>query len=223
MAVFHDLIVTAGIYSIVGFEVTPATVIAVLTILGYSLYDGVVVFDKIDENVHALGEKLTFTEITNLSMNEVLMRSLVTVLTTLIPIGSLLFVGSFLLGARPLEDFALALFIGVAAGTFSSLFLSTPLLAVWREREPEWQRMQRRADRRSGEPAAVPAPPVATAPAAGALPPRTGHGRARRRRHHSSPGEVPTPAPATCWPGPRASVVSAAEQLGPALLDTRCH
>ena len=85
VAVFHDLIVTAGIYSILGFEVTPATVIAVLTILGYSLYDGVVVFDKIDENVHALGEKLTFTEITNLSMNEVLMRSLITVLTTLDP------------------------------------------------------------------------------------------------------------------------------------------
>ena len=88
-------------------------------------------------------------------MNEVLIRSMVTVLTTLIPIGSLLFVGSFLLGARPLEDFALALFIGVAAGTFSSLFLSTPLLAVWREREPHWQRMQRRADRRSGEPVAA--------------------------------------------------------------------
>ncbi len=161
VAVFHDLIVTAGIYSILGFEVTPATVIAVLTILGYSLYDGVVVFDKIDENVHALGEKLTFTEITNLSMNEVLMRSLITVLTTLIPIGTLLFVGSFLLGARPLEDFALALFVGVAAGTFSSLFLSTPLLAVWREREPHWQRMQRRAERRSGAPAAGVAGPPA--------------------------------------------------------------
>jgi preprotein translocase subunit SecF len=94
-------------------------------------------------------------------MNEVLMRSLITALTTLIPIGSLLFVGSFLLGARPLEDFALALFIGVAAGTFSSLFLSTPLLAVWREREPHWQRMQRRAPRRSGAP-----PTEATVPPA---------------------------------------------------------
>ena len=181
---FHDLIVTAGIYSIVGFEVTPATVIAVLTILGYSLYDGVVVFDKIDENVHALGSKHTFTEITNISMNEVLMRSMVTVLTTLIPIGSLLFLGSFVLGARPLEDFALALFIGVAAGTFSSLFLSTPLLAVWREREPEWQRMQRRAERRSGEPASARHRPWRPhRPPGPAIDARDG--RARRRRHHS--------------------------------------
>ncbi|MBA2336633.1 MAG: protein translocase subunit SecF [Acidimicrobiia bacterium] len=150
-AMIHDLVVTAGIYSIVGFEVTPATVIAVLTILGYSLYDGVVVFDKIDENVRALGAKHTFTYITNVSMNEVLMRSIITALTTMIPIGSLLFVGSFLLGATTLQDFALALFVGVGAGTFSSLFLATPLLAVWREREPEWQRMQRRADRRLGD------------------------------------------------------------------------
>ncbi len=150
-ALFHDLIITAGIYSIVGFEVTPATVIAVLTILGYSLYDTVVVFDKITENVHELQGRNTFTEIANLSMNQVLMRSINTSLTSLLPIGSLLFVGSYLLGAATLREFALALFIGVAAGTYSSIFVATPLLAIWKEQEPEWQRMQRRAARRSGD------------------------------------------------------------------------
>jgi preprotein translocase subunit SecF len=150
-ALFHDLIITAGIYSIVGFEVTPATVIAILTILGYSLYDTVVVFDKITENVHELGTRHTFTEIANLSMNQVLMRSLNTSLTSLLPIGSLLLVGSYLLGAATLREFALALFIGIAAGTYSSIFVASPLLTEWKEREPEWQRMQRRVARRSGE------------------------------------------------------------------------
>ncbi len=150
-ALFHDLVITGGIYSIIGFEVTPATVIAILTILGYSLYDTVVVFDKITENVHELGSKHTFTEITNLSMNQVLMRSLNTSATSLVPIGSLLLIGSYLLGAATLREFALALFIGIAAGTYSSIFIATPLLTEWKEREPEWTRMQRRVARRSGE------------------------------------------------------------------------
>ena len=143
-ALFHDLIITAGVYSIIGFEVTPATVIAILTILGYSLYDTVVVFDKITENVHELGSRHTFTEIANLSMNQVLMRSINTSATSLLPIGSLLLVGSYLLGAATLREFALALFIGIAAGTYSSIFVASPLLAEWKESEPEWQRMQRR-------------------------------------------------------------------------------
>lgn len=150
-ALFHDLLITAGIYSLIGFEVTPATVIAILTILGYSIYDTVVVFDKITENVHELGSRHTFTEIANLSMNQVLMRSLNTSATSLLPIGSLLFVGSYLLGAATLREFALALFIGIAAGTYSSIFVATPLLTEWKEREPEWERMQRRVARRSGE------------------------------------------------------------------------
>ena len=149
-ALFHDLLITAGIYAVVGFEVTPATVIAVLTILGYSLYDTVVVYDKILENVHDLSNRNTFTEIANLSMNQVLMRSINTSLTTLLPIGSLLVIGSYVLGAATLREFALALFIGVAAGTYSSIFVATPLLTLWKEKEPEWQRMQRRAARRAG-------------------------------------------------------------------------
>jgi preprotein translocase subunit SecF len=162
-ALFHDLIITAGIYSLVGFEVTPATVIAILTILGYSLYDTVVVFDKITENVHELGSRHTFTEIANLSLNQVLMRSLNTSATSLLPIGSLLLVGSYLLGAATLREFALALFIGIAAGTYSSIFVAAPLLTEWKEREPEWQRMQRRVARRSG--ATVLTTEVATAAA----------------------------------------------------------
>ncbi len=149
-ALFHDLVITAGIYSLIGFEVTPATVIAILTILGYSLYDTVVVFDKITENVHELGSRHTFTEIANLSLNQVLMRSLNTSATSLLPIGSLLLIGSYLLGAATLREFALALFIGIAAGTYSSIFVATPLLTEWKEREPEWQRMQRRVARRAG-------------------------------------------------------------------------
>lgn len=183
-ALFHDLLITAGVYSIVGFEVTPSTVIAILTILGYSLYDTVVVFDKITENVHELGNRHTFTEIANLSMNQVLMRSLNTSLTSLLPIGSLLLVGSYLLGAATLREFALALFIGIAAGTYSSIFVASPLLTEWKEREPEWQRMQRRVARRSGE-TVLTASEVATAMATeerttGAVP-RAPKQRSKRR------------------------------------------
>jgi preprotein translocase subunit SecF len=153
-ALFHDLIITAGIYSLVGFEVTPATVIAILTILGYSLYDTVVVFDKITENVRELHNRFTFTQISNLSMNQVLMRSINTSLTSLLPIGSLLFVGSFLLGAATLREFALALFIGVGIGTYSSIFVATPLLAHWKESEPDWQTVARRIARKAADGAA---------------------------------------------------------------------
>jgi preprotein translocase subunit SecF len=147
-ALTHDVIITAGIYSLLGFHVTPATVIAILTILGYSLYDTVVVFDKIQENTAELYGRYTYAEIANLSLNQVLMRSINTSFTSLLPIGSLLFVGSYLLGAATLREFALALFIGVSIGTYSSIFIATPLLTLWKEREPEWQRMQRRKVRK---------------------------------------------------------------------------
>ena len=149
--VLHDLVLTFGIYGLFGFEVTPATIIAVLTILGYSLYDTVVVFDKIHENVAERGERHTISAIVNMSVNQVLMRSINTSLTTLLPVGSLLFVGSLLLGATTLREFALALFIGVAAGTYSSMFLGSPLVAIWKEREEHWQRVRRRLGRRSAE------------------------------------------------------------------------
>jgi preprotein translocase subunit SecF len=147
----HDLLLTAGIYALIGFEVTPATVIAILTILGYSLYDTVVVFDKIKENIAERGERHTISAIVNMSINQVLMRSINTSLTTLLPIGSLLFVGSFLLGAATLREFALALFIGVATGTYSSIFLGPELVAMWKEREDHWQRIRRRLGRKGSE------------------------------------------------------------------------
>ncbi len=151
LALGHDLVLTAGVYSLVRFEVSPATVIAILTILGYSLYDTVVVFDKVLENTKERGERHTISAIVNMSMNQVFMRSVNTSLTSLLPIGSLLFVGSFLLGATTLREFALALFIGVFAGTYSSIFVAAPVLARWKEREDHWQRVRRRVERKGTE------------------------------------------------------------------------
>lgn len=136
-ALFHDLFITLGVYALTGFPVTPATVVAVLVVLGYSLYDTVVVFDKVEELVE-IEEKKTYSQIVNQAMNAVLARSLATSLTSLLPVGSILFVGSFILGAPTLRDFALALFVGIAAGTYSSIFVAAPLLATWKEREEEW-------------------------------------------------------------------------------------
>jgi protein-export membrane protein SecD/preprotein translocase SecF subunit len=148
MALLHDLVVTAGIYALVGFEVSPATVIAILTILGYSLYDTVVIFDKTLENQALPGNaRKSFAEIANDSSNQVLMRSFSTSLSTLLPVGSLLFVGSILLGADTLKDLALALFVGVAASTYSSLFVAVPLLSLWKEKEPRYAAMRVRAAR----------------------------------------------------------------------------
>jgi SecD/SecF fusion protein len=139
IALLHDLIITAGVYAITGLQVTPDTVIAVLTILGYSLYDTVVVFDKIKENVILPSNaKKPYDQIANESMNQVFMRSINTSLTTLLPVGSLLFVGSFLLGADTLRELALALFVGIASGTYSSIFVATPLLSMFKEREPKY-------------------------------------------------------------------------------------
>jgi preprotein translocase subunit SecF len=147
-ALFHDIIITVGVYAITGFSVTPATVVAVLVVLGYSLYDTVVVFDKVEELVE-IEDRKTYSEIVNEAMNSVLARSLATSLTSLLPVGSILVVGAFVLGAPTLLDFALALFVGIAAGTYSSIFIASPLLATWKEREPGWidraERIERRA------------------------------------------------------------------------------
>lgn len=150
-ALFHDLIITVGVYALTGFPVTPATVVAILVVLGYSLYDTVVVFDKVEELVEADAEEesKTYTQIVNEAMNSVLARSLATSLTSLLPVGSILFVGSFILGAPTLRDFALALFVGIAAGTYSSIFVASPLLALMKEDEVYWieraERLRRRA------------------------------------------------------------------------------
>jgi preprotein translocase subunit SecF len=135
IALFHDLILTAGVYGILGFEVTPAAVIGFLTILGYSLYDTVVVFDKIRENTNE-GTSRTFAESVNLAVNQTLVRSINTSVVALLPIGSILFIGAFVLGAGTLRDIALALFIGVLVGTYSTIFIAAPLYAALRKNDP---------------------------------------------------------------------------------------
>jgi preprotein translocase subunit SecF len=146
IALTHDLIITAGIYALVGRQVTPETIIAILTILGYSLYDTVVIFDKIKENagMTAMVARETYSGMVNMSLNQTLMRSLNTSLVVLLPIGSLL-----LFGGQTLKDFAFALFIGVAAGTYSSIFIAAPLLALLKEREPRYQMIKTKAEVRT--------------------------------------------------------------------------
>lgn len=171
-ALVHDIVVTAGVYSLIGFEVTPSTVIGFLTILGFSLYDTVVVFDKVDENVKDLerSARMTWSEAANLAVNQTLMRSINTSVIALLPVAGLLFVGAGLLGVGTLKDLALVLFVGLAAGTYSSIVLATPIVADLKEREPEVQALRRRVQarrssvaRQGGTRAAVPAGPVASA------------------------------------------------------------
>ena len=146
VAVIHDVFITVGIYALVGFDVTPATIIGFLTILGYSLYDTVVVFDKVRENtksVAAVG-KFTYSQAANLAVNQTIVRSANTSLIALLPVGSILFVGAGLLGAGTLKDLSLALFIGLAVGTYSSIFIAPPFLASLREKEPAMQALAKR-------------------------------------------------------------------------------
>jgi preprotein translocase subunit SecF len=133
VAVVHDLAITAGVYSLFGFEVSPATVIALLTILGYSIYDTVVVYDKVLEN--ATERVQNYTGLVNRSMNQVLMRSINTTITTVLPVLSMLVIGGFFLGGASIRAFAVALFIGLILGTYSSIFLAAPLLAWLHEHE----------------------------------------------------------------------------------------
>ena len=153
IGMLHDIFITIGIYALTGFEVTPATVIGVLTILGFSLYDNVVVFDKVKENVRGIASsnKMTYSEAANLALNQTLVRSINTSIVALLPVGAILVIGVGLLGAGTLKDLALALFIGTAAGTYSSIFIATPLLCQIKEREPAMKALAARvAARRSG-------------------------------------------------------------------------
>jgi preprotein translocase subunit SecF len=145
VALAHDLVITVGVYALIGFIVTPATVIGVLTILGYSLYDTVVVFDKVRENTRGLvsGNRMTYSGAANLAINQTLVRSINTSLIALLPVASILFIGP-LLGADTLKDLALALFVGIAAGTYSSIFIATPVACQLKEREPAMQALAKR-------------------------------------------------------------------------------
>jgi preprotein translocase subunit SecF len=144
-ALVHDVVITAGVYGMLGFEVTPAAVIGFLTVLGYSLYDTVVVFDKVRENTTEVGADSTrsFSELTNLAVNQTLVRSINTSVVAVLPVASILFIGSALLGAGTLRDISLALFIGVIAGTYSSVFIAAPMYVHLREGEPEEAKLGR--------------------------------------------------------------------------------
>lgn len=149
-ALAHDLVITIGIYALSGFEVTPATVIGVLTILGFSLYDTVVVFDKVRENTAGItkSSKMTYSEAANLALNQTLVRSINTSLIAVLPVASILAIGVGLLGAGTLKDLALALFVGTLAGTYSSIFVATPFLAQIRERNPQMKALAKRVTAR---------------------------------------------------------------------------
>ncbi|WP_407554137.1 protein translocase subunit SecF [Streptomyces sp. Pv4-95] len=146
IALIHDLTITVGIYALVGFEVTPGTVIGLLTILGYSLYDTVVVFDSLKEASKDITKqtRFTYSEIANRSINGTLVRSINTTVVALLPVAGLLFVGGGVLGAGMLNDISLALFVGLAAGAYSSIFIATPLVADFKEREPQMKALVKR-------------------------------------------------------------------------------
>ena len=172
VALAHDVLITIGVYALSGFEVTPATVTGLLTILGFSLYDTVVVFDKVRENTKNLREmKMGYAEAANLAVNQTLVRSINTSIVALIPVGAILYVGAVQLGSGSLKDLALALFVGMAAGLYSSVFIATPLLAHMKGGETEVQQAERRAKARQRAMAdryhAVPAFPSGTPTADG--------------------------------------------------------
>jgi preprotein translocase subunit SecF len=146
LALLHDLVLAAGVYSLIGFEVTPSTIVGLLTILGFSLYDTVVVYDKVAENSKDIlaGSRMTFSEAANLAVNQTLMRSINTSLIALLPVAGLLFVGAGVLGVGTIKDLALILFVGLASGAYSSLFLATPIVVDLTERDPRYKALRKR-------------------------------------------------------------------------------
>jgi preprotein translocase subunit SecF len=167
VALIHDLVIATGVYALTGLQVSPATVIGLLTILGYSLYDTVVVFDKVRENTAGLlgGARSTYSQAANLALNQTLVRSINTSLIALLPVAAILFVGGGLLGAGELKDLALVLFVGMLSGTYSSIFIATPVLADLKEREPQYKALAKRVSvRASGGRAAKRAAAKAQAP-----------------------------------------------------------
>ena len=151
VALIHDLVIATGVYALTGFQVSPATVIGLLTILGYSLYDTVVVFDKVRENTAGLlgGARTTYSDAANLALNQTLVRSINTSIIALLPVAAILFVGGGLLGAGELKDLALVLFVGMLSGTYSSIFIATPVLCDLKEREPQYRALAKRVSVRS--------------------------------------------------------------------------
>jgi preprotein translocase subunit SecF len=153
VALIHDVVITIGIYALTGFEVTPSTVIGVLTILGFSLYDTVVVFDKVRENTrYALKQsKMTYAQLANLALNQTLVRSINTSIVALLPVAAILIIGAGVLGAGTLRDLSLALFIGMLAGTYSSITVATPVMAQLKDKQPEIIALAKRVASRNAD------------------------------------------------------------------------
>ena len=186
IALAHDLVITVGIYALTGLEVTPATVIGLLTILGYSLYDTVVVFDKVKENTRGItGQSMvTYSEAANLAVNQTLMRSINTSIVALLPVVAIIVVGAGLLGAGTLLDLAVALAVGMAAGTYSSIFIATPFLVTLKERQPEMQSLRARVGNRRNQ---ASKPTVASSAASSAVSANAGSDGSVRRPPRRQP------------------------------------
>jgi preprotein translocase subunit SecF len=204
VAVLHDLLVTAGIYSLTGFQVTPDTVVAILTILGYSLYDTVVVFDRVGENTKGFGAsgRMTYEDVVNLSMNQTLARSMNTSLVAILPVLSVLIIGAQILGATTLQYFGLALVIGLTSGAYSSIFIASPILSAMKEREPRYvsirQKLASRADRTGLLTPRAAALTTVTAASTARATGRSGRPTpAKRQGDVLRPGSGARPAPAT--------------------------
>ena len=150
-AVAHDIIISVGVYAVFRFEVTPATVIAFLTIMGYSLYDTIVVYDRVRDITARVGAtgRYTYTEMMNLALNQVLARSINTTITSVIPVLSMLIIGSLILGATTLQEFSIALLVGLLVGGYSSLFVASAVVAFLKEREPEYQQIAAKVAKKS--------------------------------------------------------------------------
>ena len=151
IALAHDIVITVGVYALLGFQVSPASVIGLLTILGYSLYDTVVVFDKVRENTAGLlaSARSTYSQAANQALNQTLVRSINTSIIALLPVAAILFIGAGLLGAGELKDLALVLFVGMLSGTYSSICIATPVLADLKEREPQYKALAKRVAQRA--------------------------------------------------------------------------
>ena len=196
IALVHDVTITVGVYALIGFDVTPATVIGVLTILGYSLYDTVVVFDKVRENTRGItgSNRYTYSDATNLAVNQTVVRSINTTVTALLPVGAILVVGTAVLGTGPLKDLSLALFVGIAVGAYSSIFIAPALLAVFKEREPGMQALNKRVTAKKAQVAAAAAAPVSVATAGAPAGAARSAVQDTPRKADRATGTAPTPS-----------------------------
>jgi preprotein translocase subunit SecF len=207
VALAHDIVITVGVYALLGFQVSPASVIGLLTILGYSLYDTVVVFDKVRENTAGLlgSARATYSQAANQALNQTLVRSINTSVIALLPVAAILFIGAGLLGAGELKDLALVLFVGMLSGTYSSICIATPVLADLKEREPQYRALAKRVSlRAAGGRAAKRAPAGAAAgngTALAAAGPDPDPGEDEEQQMPAAPAGQAEPVPAGRAPG----------------------